>query len=307
MMNTQKTGSFIAQLRRERGLTQEQLAQKLGVTNRSISRWENGNTMPDLSLMQYLCKELEITIPELLTGERKAETPQWKKGIQQLMELARREQREKAGKLNLCFGTGFLLLLLALLLLYLPEGEAIVPALYSPYGKGVLLGLGICMAGKGFYLNNQYHRFTGKQIEVMTMDEHAVAMTTAEEMLQFARKHQPAGQKQYRLAFEKIAETLRDGEYCSFSFVSESYSINHNPGPWHSAVAVTNQRILLCGEAIRGPVLTHYVEEWYDREEILSVNWIRRKLVIKTKEDTLTIQGEKLEAVWSRLQDKGIL
>lgn len=65
-MDQQKIGKFIADHRKEKKLTQEQLAEKLGITDRAISKWENGRGMPDLSLMKPLCKELGITINELL-------------------------------------------------------------------------------------------------------------------------------------------------------------------------------------------------------------------------------------------------
>ena len=69
-MNQEKIGKFIAQERKNNNLTQEQLANKLGVTSKSISRWENGNTMSDISLFEALCDELNITINELLKGQR---------------------------------------------------------------------------------------------------------------------------------------------------------------------------------------------------------------------------------------------
>lgn len=69
-MNQEKIGKFISELRKENNLTQEQLAEKLGVTSKSISRWENGKTMPDVSLFEPLCKELNITINELLSGKK---------------------------------------------------------------------------------------------------------------------------------------------------------------------------------------------------------------------------------------------
>ena len=68
-MNTKKIGAFIAMNRKKKGYTQEQLAEKLGVTNKTISRWENGHYMPDLSLLEPLSKELDITLNELLAGE----------------------------------------------------------------------------------------------------------------------------------------------------------------------------------------------------------------------------------------------
>lgn len=69
-MDQNKIGKFILELRKEKNMSQKELAQKLGVTDRAISKWENGRGMPDLSLMKPLCKELDITINDLLSGER---------------------------------------------------------------------------------------------------------------------------------------------------------------------------------------------------------------------------------------------
>lgn len=68
-MDSKKIGAFIAANRKKKGLTQEQLGEKLGVSNKTISRWENGNYMPDLSLLVPLSKELGISLNELLAGE----------------------------------------------------------------------------------------------------------------------------------------------------------------------------------------------------------------------------------------------
>ncbi len=69
-MDQIKIGRFIADCRKSKKLTQVQFAEKLGVTDRSVSKWENGRCLPDLSLFEPLCKELDITINELLSGER---------------------------------------------------------------------------------------------------------------------------------------------------------------------------------------------------------------------------------------------
>lgn len=69
-MNQQKIGRFIQERRKEKELTQVELAEKLGVSNRTISKWENGRCLPDYSVFQDLCKELDITINELLAGEK---------------------------------------------------------------------------------------------------------------------------------------------------------------------------------------------------------------------------------------------
>lgn len=68
-MDQIKIGRFIAQCRKEKGLTQMQLAEKLGLTDRAVSKWENGKAMPDSSIMLELCKELGITVNDLLNGE----------------------------------------------------------------------------------------------------------------------------------------------------------------------------------------------------------------------------------------------
>ena len=69
-MNQEKIGKFISKLRKKKNMTQEQLAEKLGVSNKSISRWENGKTMPDYSLLKDICIELDTNINELMSGEK---------------------------------------------------------------------------------------------------------------------------------------------------------------------------------------------------------------------------------------------
>ena len=68
-MNQTAIGSYIARKRRELNLTQEQLAEQLGVSNKTISKWENAKCMPDYSTIQKLCQVLQVTLPELMDGE----------------------------------------------------------------------------------------------------------------------------------------------------------------------------------------------------------------------------------------------
>ena len=68
-MNQQKIGKFISKVRKKKKLTQKHLAEKLEITDRAISKWENGKSMPDLALLKPLCDILDITINELLSGE----------------------------------------------------------------------------------------------------------------------------------------------------------------------------------------------------------------------------------------------
>ena len=69
-MNQEKIGKFIAKCRKDKKMTQSELAEKLGVTDKSIGNWENGRNMPDLSLFKPLCDVLGITINDLLSGEK---------------------------------------------------------------------------------------------------------------------------------------------------------------------------------------------------------------------------------------------
>lgn len=69
-MNKIKIGEFIASLRKEQNMTQLDLANKLGITDRAVSKWENGRGMPDLSLIKPLCDALSITVNELFCGEK---------------------------------------------------------------------------------------------------------------------------------------------------------------------------------------------------------------------------------------------
>ena len=69
-MDQERIGKFILELRKEKKMTQQELADKIGVTDRAISKWENGRGMPDLSLMKPLCDELGISINELISGEK---------------------------------------------------------------------------------------------------------------------------------------------------------------------------------------------------------------------------------------------
>lgn len=93
-------GKFITQKRKEKNMTQEQLAGKIGVSNKTISKWECGKCMPDYSVVEELCKELDITLAELMNGE------DGKKDIhtyddQNVLEMLREFQRLKSRKLRI--------------------------------------------------------------------------------------------------------------------------------------------------------------------------------------------------------------
>ena len=113
-MDQIKIGQFIAERRKLKNLTQLELAEKLHITDRAVSKWENGRAMPDSSIMIDLCKILEINVNELLTGEMIDMKEYDKQAEENLIEL--KKQKEEADKRLLaaeivigCLGIVFLL------------------------------------------------------------------------------------------------------------------------------------------------------------------------------------------------------
>ena len=84
-MDQIKIGAFMKELRKEKGLTQEQAAERLNVSNRTVSRWETGTNMPDISLLLEIAELYGVSIPELIDGERKSE-----KMNEEVKEVARK-------------------------------------------------------------------------------------------------------------------------------------------------------------------------------------------------------------------------
>lgn len=98
-MNQEKIGKFIAKLRKQKNMTQQELAKKLGVTDRAISKWENGRGLPDYSLLQNLCDALSVSINELFSGE-KISKENYKKKAEENMSKLINDNYNKKKKLN---------------------------------------------------------------------------------------------------------------------------------------------------------------------------------------------------------------
>ncbi len=95
-MDQIKIGKFIAECRKKQGLTQMQLAEKMNVTDRAVSKWETGKSMPDSSIMLELCSELKITVNDLLCGEVVTMNDYNEKLEKNLLEMVK--QKEEADK-----------------------------------------------------------------------------------------------------------------------------------------------------------------------------------------------------------------
>lgn len=111
-MDQIKIGGFIAEERKRKGYTQKILSEKLGISDKTISKWERGNGFPEVSLLIPLCSELDITVNELLSGERVSEEQYRKKAEENMVNLVKEAQENKK-KIILSVMVGILTILAA--------------------------------------------------------------------------------------------------------------------------------------------------------------------------------------------------
>ena len=145
-MNQILIGKYIAKKRKEKNLTQAQLAERLNVSNKTISKWENGNCMPDYSVIEILCRELGITISELMDGEdAKKEVKEEPNNIQLMFLIRKMQELEKQNRLTY----GFLIVVMGIALLSLSRLFAGSNAM--DFFSGLFLGLSIVTMLTGVY------------------------------------------------------------------------------------------------------------------------------------------------------------
>lgn len=145
-MNQTAIGSYIARKRKEQNFTQEQLAEQLDVSNKTVSKWENGNCMPDYSIIQTLCEALHVTLPELMDGEDAAEDSVRVYDDEQILDLLRRTQELERQKGVLC---GFVLIVLGIASSALSKTTGGTDV--QDFISGILMGLSVVeiLAGIG--------------------------------------------------------------------------------------------------------------------------------------------------------------
>ena len=138
-MNQEKIGKFISELRKEKNMTQVDLATKLGVTDRAVSKWENGRCMPDLSLIRELCDELGITINELLSGERinkKDYEEKFEENILKTIDYTDKKisKTKKIFKISLIIVISFILCFIGMFIVDINRMNNNKPVLFSTWG-----------------------------------------------------------------------------------------------------------------------------------------------------------------------------
>ena len=149
-MNQEKIGKFIAECRKNKKMTQSELAEKLGVTDKSIGNWENGRNMPDLSLFKPLCEELGITINEFISGEKiekEKYQEKFEENIINTIDYTNKKVKEKNSIISLlfiCFG-----LIISLTAMCMFKSESSWGSIYSILG-GIISLIGVSKLTKKF-------------------------------------------------------------------------------------------------------------------------------------------------------------
>ena len=139
-MDLQKIGTFLKELRKEKELTQEQLAETLNVSRRTVSRWETGSNIPDLDLLVEMADLYQVDLRELLNGERKNEqmNEEMKETVLQVAEYSNAEKQRSTKIVRVYFVLGILALIANALINMMEVGDT--------FGIGFLKGLTFALA-----------------------------------------------------------------------------------------------------------------------------------------------------------------
>ena len=145
-----KIGRFISERRKNVGLTQAQLAEKLGITDRAVSKWETGRAMPDSSVMLELCAELKISVNDLLCGEKVSMENYNRELEKNLLEAIKQKEQSDRRLLNVEWVVGALSLIILLVPIfiaaYVPlEDRQRLVLIFSGFVPAIV---GICFAMK---------------------------------------------------------------------------------------------------------------------------------------------------------------
>ena len=141
-MDQKNVGSFLRELRKEKQLTQEQLAEQFGVTNRSVSRWETGSNMPDLSILVELADFYDVDIRDIIDGERKGEdvNNEEKERLQLVADYAENEKNILLMRLRIISIVGLVSLVAGLVMMVISRDNNL--PVYD-YLMGTLMGVAI--------------------------------------------------------------------------------------------------------------------------------------------------------------------
>ena len=142
-MDLVKTGKFLQELRKEKGFTQEALAEKMGVARRTVSRWETGSNMPDLDILMELSDLYEVDLREILSGERKSEqmNKELKETVLQVADYSNEEKTRLLKRMHGLFIAGLIGFAAFLVITLLGLNETAPYEAIGSFGLGIAFGI----------------------------------------------------------------------------------------------------------------------------------------------------------------------
>lgn len=148
-MDQQKIGQFLRECRKEKGITQEQLAEMLGVTNRSVSRWENGSNLPDLDILIEMADYYDVELRELLDGERKSEkmNKELEETVLKVAEYSNEDKIKLTKRMHLLFIGGFVAAVTYMILLFTERSDNFLGGMCLGITFGMMI-VGVLMTSK---------------------------------------------------------------------------------------------------------------------------------------------------------------
>ncbi len=149
-MDQIKIGSFMKELRKERGLTQEQLAEKFSVSRRTVSRWETGSNLPDLDILIEMADYFEVNLRELLDGEGKVEKmdKELKETVLKVVDYSNEEKNKLTKRMHLQFIAGFIAAVIYMVLFFTDNADN--------FFGGLCLGITFGMMIVGVIMTSRY-------------------------------------------------------------------------------------------------------------------------------------------------------
>ena len=154
-MNQQRIGTFLKELRNEHNFTQEQLAEKLGVSRRTVSRWETGSNMPDLDLLIEMADYYGVDLRELLDGERKSEkmNKELEETVLKVADYSNEEKRKMTKILHWLYIAAIVSFSIFFILLFTEPKE---PTFLFGFVEGATLGIPFAMVCAGAIVTSKY-------------------------------------------------------------------------------------------------------------------------------------------------------
>ena len=148
-MDQQKIGQFLRECRKEKGITQEQLAEMLGVTNRSVSRWETGSNLPDLDILIEMADYYDVELRELLDGERKSEkmNKELEETVLKVAEYSNEDKIKLTKRMHLLFIGGFVAAVTYMILLFTERSDNFLGGMCLGITFGMMI-VGVLMTSK---------------------------------------------------------------------------------------------------------------------------------------------------------------